>query len=522
MLAFIRGTSSFFGTGQIYVKILPDGQPVQLTNDKLLKMSPVFSPDGTRIAYTALDAQYHWDTWMVPVLGGEPREWLKNASGLTWTGPHQVLFSEIRKYPHMAIVAAAESRLGQRDVYVPPHDHGMAHRSYLSPDGKWVLLVEMDHDHVWVPCRLVPMDGSSKGRAAGPPAAACTFAAWSPDGKWMYFNSNRGGGHHIWRQRFPDGHPEQVTSGPTEEEGIAMAADGRSFVTAMTLSNVSIWIHDGGGDRPISVEGNSADPIFTPDGSKLCYRVVKQTPNEYRFMGGEPGELWVADLKSGRSELLVPGFEATDYDVSADGRQVVLEAADPDGKPHFWLAAFDRQSPPRQIPNAQGRTPRFGRSGEIFFRSSGHAYSVRPDGTGLRKVFEQETVLLLGVSPDERWIVAWGPVPGNQMRNQLMPLDGGAPVVLGHLQLSWSAHSDTLSISGAFIPPGRSYMIPLPPGQILPKIPPAGFTSEQEVAGLPGARRIDEVGVTPGPSPGVYAFYRGTTPQRNLYRIPIQ
>jgi hypothetical protein len=65
-------------------------------------------------------------------------------------------------------------------------------------------------------------------------------------------------------------------------------------------------------------------------------------------------------------------------------------------------------------------------------------------------------------------------------------------------------------------------MIPLPPGQILPKIPPAGFTSEQEVAGLPGARRIDEVGVTPGPSPGVYAFYRGTTPQRNLYRIPIQ
>ena len=36
----------------------------------------------------------------------------------------------------------------------------------------------------------------------------------------------------------------------------------------------------------------------------------------------------------------------------------------------------------------------------------------------------------------------------------------------------------------------------------------------------PRARRIDAQGVVPGPSPEVYAFYRGTT-QRNLYRIPV-
>ena len=52
MLAFIRGESTFIGPGQIYVKLLPDGEPVQLTNDNLLKMSPRFSPDGARIAYS--------------------------------------------------------------------------------------------------------------------------------------------------------------------------------------------------------------------------------------------------------------------------------------------------------------------------------------------------------------------------------------------------------------------------------------------------------------------------------------
>ena len=36
----------------LYVKLLPDGEPVALNNDSLSKMGPVFSPDGNRIAYT--------------------------------------------------------------------------------------------------------------------------------------------------------------------------------------------------------------------------------------------------------------------------------------------------------------------------------------------------------------------------------------------------------------------------------------------------------------------------------------
>ena len=51
MLTFIRGESTFFGPGQIYVKLLPDGEPVRLTNDTFDKMSPKFSPDGARIGY---------------------------------------------------------------------------------------------------------------------------------------------------------------------------------------------------------------------------------------------------------------------------------------------------------------------------------------------------------------------------------------------------------------------------------------------------------------------------------------
>lgn len=186
MVTFVRGPNTFIDRGQIYVKMLPDGQPVQLTRDDFRKMSPVFSPDGSRIAYTVLGERSTWDTWVVPVLGGAPEPWLPNASGLVWIDPQRLLYSEVKKGQHMAIVTSLESRADSRDVYVPDNETAMAHRSYPSPDGNSVLLVEHDENALWMPCRLVPFDGSSAGRQIGPPGAPCTFASWSPDGRWIY------------------------------------------------------------------------------------------------------------------------------------------------------------------------------------------------------------------------------------------------------------------------------------------------------------------------------------------------
>src|SRR6202030_3204049 len=61
MLAFIRGGSSFFGRGDLYVRLLPSGDAVQLTHDSVAKLGPVFSPDGSRIAYGTVTP---WDTWV--------------------------------------------------------------------------------------------------------------------------------------------------------------------------------------------------------------------------------------------------------------------------------------------------------------------------------------------------------------------------------------------------------------------------------------------------------------------------
>jgi len=522
MLTFIRGPSGFIGPGQIYVKMLPSGEPVQLTHDDLPKLSPAFSPDGSRIAYTV--GGELWDTWAVPVLGGEPRLWLPNASGLGWIGKSKLLFSEIKdQAQHMAIVTSDESRAGSRDLYVPPHERGMAHRSYPSPDGKRMLLVEMNEWGTIVRCRLVPLDSSSPGQQVGPPGGSCRFAAWSPDGEWMYFSSDFGGAYHTWRQRFPDGQPEQITSGPTEEEGIAMAPDGRSFITAVGLTQSSIWLHDGRGDRQISLEGYASGAKLTPDGKRILYQVRK----------GASSELWVAECDSGRSEPLLPGFAVAPsgagsvggYDISPDGRQLIVASADTGGKLRLWLAPLDRRSPPKQIPNIEGSQPYFGPAGEVFFRgvegTSAFLYRVQQDGGGLRKATGLPIVGIVGASPQHDWLALSSHLSGATV---MFRADGGATI---RTQLSpatkvlWSGdgkHLFVRSLGGNNSSP--IYVLPLSPGHPVPESILHWPKSEQEILKLPGVRMIPASDVAPGPTADIYAFRRESV-QRNLYRVPV-
>ena len=121
------------------------------------------------------------------------------------------------------------------------------------------------------------------------------------------------------------------------------------------------------------------------------------------------------------------------------------------------------------------------------------------------------------ISPDGRSVFAWAALAGGREGGQVLSLDGKPPIYLGgNGQVSWGAGGALLSY---FAAPDAFYF-PLSAGQTLPRIPADGFRSDEEIARVPGGRRIEGRLVTLGPTPGVYAFYRGAT-QRNLYRIPI-
>ncbi len=523
MIAFIRGADTFFGPGEIYVKLLPDGEPAQVTHDGTSKMDPAFSPDGSQIAYTVF--QSGWDTWTVPTLGGAPRLMLANAESLSWIGNHQVLFSELKTGLHMAIATSTEARTGSRDVYVPPRDRGMAHRSSLSPDRKWVLVVEMDNG--WLPCRVVPFDGSSRGRTVGPPGAPCTSAAWSPDGPWMYFAANAGNGFHIWRQRFPEGTPQQVTFGATEEEGIAVSPDGQSLVTSVGSTESTVLVRDAAGERQVTSERYAEDPMFSQDGKRLFYLSV-----EPRARGSRPagGELTAVDAQTGRTEPLLPGVPATGYSISSDDRRVAFAQMDRDGRPRLWLADIGLRSPPRELPAAVPEDePAFDASGAIYFRAaeggSNFVYRRKAGSLERERVLPDPILDLFAVSPDGRWVVVAQADPHDPDRRPVLlaqPTGGGPAVTIcrGLCDAAWSRDGATFALHTDVMGENRTLIAPVAPGKSFPVLPPAGVELRLAMEGAKGMRVLDGNWV-PGPKPGLYVSLRLSV-HRNLYRIPLQ
>jgi Tol biopolymer transport system component/predicted Ser/Thr protein kinase len=533
MLAFVRGATSFVDAGQIYVKMLPDGEPVALTHDPLRKGIPAFSADGSKIAYTVLGPSNSWDSWIVPVLGGEPKPWLPNASGLRWIGSNQLLFSEIDHGLHMNVATATESRTDRRLVYQPEPDRGMAHRSILSPDRRWVLITEMDNGGM-IPCRVVPFDGGSRGHVVGPDKGRCTHAAWSPDGKDMYFTSNAGGTFQIWRQVFPDGVPEPITFGPTEAEGLAISPDGKFIYTSIGFFQQSVWISEQGVERQLSGEGDAMFPawgdgfpttVFSPDG-KTLYCLIGNGGR-----GFSSGELSTLDIASGKIDRLLPGVAISSYDISSDGTHVVYASYGDDGVSRLWLARLDRRSPPQQLPVKEGLGPVFGRHGEVYYRGSENAlwylYVLDVAAGTTRKFSPEVAINSPTISPDGNWILSLIPQPGADTTVVLKAFrrEGGDPItVCVNCFVKWSRDQGAVFISLNPISnadSGETVVIPLQPGAALPALPPDGVRTQAQLRAIPEAQATPYAAVFPGLTASTVAFGR-TSVKRNLYEITLR
>lgn len=523
MVAFFRGSNSFATPTPVYVKMLPNGDPVKVTDDGHNKYGLAFSHDGSHVAYTRWNdgTTYQWNTYTVPLPGGTPSLLFANAAGLTWLDERRLLYSEIRSGLHMGLVTSSLNRTDRREIYFPEHERRMAHYSYPSPDGKWLLTVEMEP--TWLPCRILPFDGSSSGKQVGP-TGPCTAAGWSPDGKWMYFGVHVNGANHLWRQAFPDGQPEQLTFGPAEEEGLAVAPDG-SLITSVGVRQGAVWIHDSKGERAISPEGFAAAnylvltaPKFSTNGRELYYLLRRDTP-------GSITELWRTNLDTNASEAIVRDFGIIEFDIEGDegGGGEVVFSAEPPGKPsQIWLARLDRGSPPKRIADTGEGAPRFGPDGTLWFRytdgKTNYVGMMKKDGTQRRKMAPYAISTLMNSSPGGRWVTAMAPAEGKAVIDTIaISVDGGARRTLcpGRCSVAWDRDGKFFYVGVAS---NTSLAFPVARGD-LPEQPAGGFASLDKSPPA-GVRLVPGAEISPGSDPSIFAFVKNTT-HRNLFRISL-
>lgn len=521
-VAFFRDDTWFPVTGPLYAQSLIGGEPQLVADDPRPKYGLTFTPDGSALAYSVFAART-FDTYTVPVAGGTPQLFLRNAAGLTWLDSQNLLFSRNDVGVHLGVVKGTASKGATEVVYFPEHQRGMAHLALPSPDKKWILVVEMDQSGHWAPCRLVALQGAHDTRQIGP-KAPCTAAAWSRDGRWTYFTARTNGESHLWRQRFPDGTPQQITFGAVEEEGIAVEPSGDSLITSAGTSTHALWLHSSTGEHALTSEGEVLEgqtpPVFRPGNQSIFFLLRRNTSSA-------GGELRRIDLLTGRETELLPGVIPLEFDISPDAHSVVYTAAAPNGGTALWLASIQGSAPPVNLGVGNARFPRFGAPGEIIFQATdgtaNFVEAVHTDGTARHRLLPFSISELFAVSPQGRWAVA---MMSETPTVAALPLDGGPPRVLckGLCRPQWAADDRFLVVPLTAVPgrsPSRSAAIPIGPGEVLPALPADGLRADTPPSTVPGMRWLDLSGIIPGPDLATYAFVKHTT-HCNLFRLTLR
>ena len=529
MVTFMRGGEFFYSSGQIYVKLLPNGESVRLTNDADGKYRA--GVHAGRLADRVYRRAHHG---RFRGLGYLDRS---RARGPADAVPAQRVWSHLDRRAPGALFRDQDrdrrphgdrDRDGQRG---PKRGRSIFRRT----SSRWRTthtrrrIVNRCSSLRWTnPTRSINRAGcchSMEAHRAG--RSALRAPARQPPGlrteRGCILGRGLDAAAHLWRQKFPDGRPEQITFGPIEEEGVALAPDGRSLVTSAGNRRSGIWIHDAAGERAISSEGYALAPRLSRDGTRVFYLFAQDLVAWYLGWRPASAELRSVDLVSGKTDSVLPGVSVADYEVSHDEKEVAFTTTDSSAESHIWLAPLDRRTPPRQIAHG-GDSVSFGADGDLVFRSlegtKNFLVRIKKDGTGRERVSATPIMDKFGVSPDGAWALTLDAGAGGDVTLGMfaVPLHGGgAP-----RRICPDCQSAVWSSDGKFLyaaVKGRTLAIPVPAGKSLPDLPASGI-SLAETEGLPGATVIEHGAVSPGPAPSTYVFVK-TDLRRNLFRIPL-
>jgi len=211
-----------------------------------------------------------------------------------------------------------------------------------------VRIVAHDHDDAWIggPCP----DWTSFG-----------CAGWMPDGKSIYFLSERDGFSHLYTVAAAGGEARQLTSGQWEVKSVSISPDRRYFY--LTTSEGSpfeehLWRAELDGSRRtrITTQPGLHDVTVSPDGRRLA--VVHSYSNR-------PPELYVADNR--------PGAELRRVTTSPTEEWSSFGWIDPE---IIWFEARDGVKVPARIyrPRDLGAQPHGG--AVIFVHGAGYLHNV--------------------------------------------------------------------------------------------------------------------------------------------------
>ncbi len=330
-VAFQRGRS------EVHVLPLSGGEPRKVT-DASEAHSIRWSPDGSMLAYVSGASLFVFGTsdfgdvdpssiWVVPASGGEPVRVTSdddlNISPVWWPDGKHLLF--------------VSNRDGSRDIYqVPVGRSGEprgtpirlttglnAHTIDVSADGTRLIYSVFTHlANLW--SLTIP----SRGTANVTDAMAVTSetqvierADLSKDGTWFTFDSNREGNQDIYRMPISGGEPQRLTTHPGDDYFPTWSPNGREIAFySLRTGNRDLFVMSANGGALQQLTDHSAQdrlPDWSPDGNSIAFSSDRTGRNELYVISREPGTtVWSAP-----EQLTTEGGSEPKW--SPDGTEIV-------------------------------------------------------------------------------------------------------------------------------------------------------------------------------------------------------
>ena len=327
-VAYASGTTT---RTRIYVRPVAGGRSIQLTDDTSgVQSHPRWSPDGTRILFLAGGGVFS-----TPAAGGPARPELPPG----------------RPTP---IVSAAWAPDGQTIAYV------IGDSLFLrNPDGTSRPLRRVFEASActWSPGGTLIACGSGNamaltvgnafGNISPSGIVVCRVSdgslvpvsdslslnqspVWSPDGRWLYYVSNRHGPRDIYAQRVtdagrPSGAPVRLTTG-LDAQTISLSQDGRRLAYASLVAESNIWSL--ALVPPFPVSGSAA--VKVTNGSQTTESANVSRDGKWLLYDSDLGgnmDLYRMSLPDGMPERLTTD-PSDDFEpvFSPDGREVAFHS----------------------------------------------------------------------------------------------------------------------------------------------------------------------------------------------------
>ncbi len=421
-LAFV---STRTGTADIYILDLRDGALKRLTFDDARNSLDAWAPDGKSLYYSSnrADISNMNDLYKIPAEGGTP-------------------------------VAVSADRYGDESQAAPhPTSGAIAFTSGAMAVSQWW---RKGHAHI-DETRLTlvtpnPQGGAPHYQPLLDNHAKNLWPLWSADGKQLFFVSDRSGTENFWSLT-PGSLPRQLThftDGRVLWPGIAH--DGKSLVFERDFA---IWNLDPATGKtaqiPITLRGAPAGPATTHLSLPANFSDLELSPDGKKIAFVARGQVFAASAKDGGAAIRITqtGTQENQLAWAPNNRQLVF-VSDRDGVEQIYLYDLGKETETRLTNSPfKDQNPVWSPDGkQLAYVRDGRELHVltldtKADRTLTTQKFRNLTTFAakpVSWSPDGQWLAYFGGDTRGFRNVTLVPAAGGPERAASFLANSFSDH----------------------------------------------------------------------------------